>query len=143
MGSVLHPLTRQEKSLPKTLQSIFSQTPSPSEVVVVDPGSAETWPADIHSEHDIYIYILLINKKRYPHLPKLFIACEATISHKIWLVTMSCQQVSWMIRRDHWMSYRHHIGIHKLQLRRRIGPQKLRPNVAPKSWPLHVAVLCR
>ena len=52
MGSVLHPLTWQEKSLPKTLQSIFRQTPSPSEVVVVDPGSAETWPADIHSEHD-------------------------------------------------------------------------------------------
>lgn len=34
------------------------------------------------------------------------------------------------------------IDTHKLQLRR-IGPQKLRPNVAPKSWPLHVAVLCR
>eukprot|EP00435_Cladocopium_sp_Y103_P066544 s28_g28.t2 len=29
---------RQEKSLPKTLESIFSQTPPPSEVVVVDPG---------------------------------------------------------------------------------------------------------
>ena len=59
MGSVLHPLTWQEKSLPKTLQSIFSQTPSPSEVVVVDPGSAETWPADIHSEHDINKYITI------------------------------------------------------------------------------------
>lgn len=75
MGSVLHPLTRQEKSLPKTLQSIFSQTPSPSEVVVVDPGSAETWPADIHSEHDIYIYILLINKKRYPYPPSKIVHC--------------------------------------------------------------------
>lgn len=39
--AVVIPAMNEEKSLPKTLQSIFSQTPSPSEVVVVDPGSAD------------------------------------------------------------------------------------------------------
>ncbi|CAJ1331499.1 unnamed protein product [Effrenium voratum] len=31
----------EEKSLPKTLKSVFSQMPAPSEVLVVDPGSVD------------------------------------------------------------------------------------------------------
>jgi len=57
------------------LKSIFGQTPAPSEVVVVDPGSAETQQSEVCSlvmepviNHQL-ISTLMIEKTWFHHIP--------------------------------------------------------------------------
>ena len=61
--------------MPRTLKSIFGQTPAPSEVVVVDPGSAETQQSEVCSlvlepviNHQL-ISTLMIEKTWFHHIP--------------------------------------------------------------------------